>query len=100
MQVPFSVAFPPPEGSLMDYLVLVVDFIFFVDIFVVLSTPILIHGDECTSRKGIARNYAKLHLWIDLVACIPFSRCGLLLHSVLHFQLVCMNPPPRLLPRR
>ena len=75
LQVPFSVAFPE-MSPVMDTLVWIVDSIFFLDILVVASTPIHVHGDQCNDRKIIAKRYLKLHFWIDLLASIPFNRQG------------------------
>eukprot|EP00873_Tetraselmis_striata_P021207 jgi/Tetstr1/441471/TSEL_003114.t1 len=72
-QVPFTVAFEGEDGW-KDVVVWIVDMLFFADIFVNLSSPIYIHGQQITDRVTIAKNYLKLEFWIDILASVPFDR--------------------------
>lgn len=63
------------EDGWKDVVVWIVDMLFFADIFVNLSSPIYIHGQQITDRVTIAKNYLKLEFWIDILASVPFDRC-------------------------
>lgn len=51
----------------------VVDFLFFIDIFVNFRTSVNFMEDECFDPKTIATEYLKGRFFVDLISTIPFE---------------------------
>eukprot|EP00192_Tetraselmis_astigmatica_P009468 CAMPEP_0117659060 /NCGR_PEP_ID=MMETSP0804-20121206/6221_1 /TAXON_ID=1074897 /ORGANISM="Tetraselmis astigmatica, Strain CCMP880" /LENGTH=843 /DNA_ID=CAMNT_0005465673 /DNA_START=755 /DNA_END=3286 /DNA_ORIENTATION=+ len=73
-QVPFTTSFESSKGRVVDVLIWIVDMLFVVDIAVVFNTPIYPNGQLCVGRWEIAKQYLRLHFWIDIFAAVPIDR--------------------------